>query len=217
MLSDIKLYGSFTLSFVGSRNKKGDEVIVPETTWIATAAAVTYVGATPVFADICSDTWVLDTVKIEKLITSKTKAIIPVHLYGQPVEMDNLLKLANKYNLKVIEDAAPSIGTIYRGKKTGSFGDMAAFSFQGAKAVVAGEGGILVSNNKDLIDKAWFYNDHCRDVNRPLCNSGIGYKLKMSNIQASIALAQMEKVEEIVAKKSKFLIGIMNGCQILKR
>lgn len=193
--------GALHLALLALGIKKGDEVIVPETTWIATAAAVTYVGATPVFADICSDTWVLDTVKIEKLITSKTKAIIPVHLYGQPVEMDNLLKLANKYNLKVIEDAAPSIGTIYRGKKTGSFGDMAAFSFQGAKAVVAGEGGILVSNNKDLIDKAWFYNDHCRDVNRPLCNSGIGYKYKMSNIQASIALAQMEKVEEIVAKK----------------
>ncbi len=179
----------------------GDEVIVPETTWIATAAAVVYVGATPVFADIEADSWVLDSSKLERYITPRTKAIIPVHLYGQPVVMEPIWELAEKYGLFILEDAAPSIGTIYKGKKTGSLGHAAAFSFQGAKAIVTGEGGFLVTNDEDLKNKAWFYNDHGRDSKRALYNIEIGHKYKMSNVQAAIGLAQMEKVEEVVAKK----------------
>lgn len=193
--------GALHLALLAMGIGKGDEVILPETTWIATASAITYVGATPVFADIKPDTWVLDPKSVEKLITPRTKAIMPVHLYGQPVDMDPILELAQKHNLRILEDAAPSVGTIYKGKKTGSFGDMAAFSFQGAKALVSGEGGILVSDNKELIEKAWFYNDHGRDPNRALYNIAIGYKYKMSNIQAALALAQIEKAEEIVEKK----------------
>jgi len=179
----------------------GDEVIVPETTWIATAAAVCYVGATPVFADIKADTWVMDTEKLEKYITPKTKAIMPVHLYGQPVVMEPIWALAEKYNLFILEDAAPSIGTIYKGKKTGSLGHAAAFSFQGAKAVVTGEGGFLLTQDEELFKQAWYFNDHGRDASKALYNTAIGHKYKMSNIQAALGLAQMEKIEEIVTQK----------------
>ena len=179
----------------------GDEVIVPETSWIATAAAVVYVGATPVFADIEADTWVLNTRDLEKYITTKTKAVIPVHLYGQPVDMEPLWALAGKYNLFILEDAAPSIGTMYKGKKTGSLGHAAAFSFQGAKAVVTGEGGFFLTDDDELMKRAWFINDHGRDPSKALYNLEIGHKYKMSNIQAAIGLAQMDKIEDIVAQK----------------
>lgn len=179
----------------------GDEVIVPETSWIATAAAVVYTGATPIFADIEADTWVLDSNRIERYITPRTKAIIPVHLYGQPVNMEPIWAVAEKYGLFILEDAAPSIGSIYKGKKTGSLGHAAAFSFQGAKAVVTGEGGFFLTNDEELQKRAWFINDHGRDPNRALYNIEIGHKYKMSNIQAAIGLAQMEKIEDIVAQK----------------
>ncbi len=179
----------------------GDEVIVPETTWIATAAAVSYVGAKPVFADIEADTWVLDVTKLEKHINKNTKAIIPVHLYGQVVDMDPVMELARKHNLFVLEDSAPAIGSLYKGRKAGSLGHAAAVSFQGAKALVTGEGGFFLTHDEELRDKAWFYNDHCRDPERTLYNIDIGFKYKMSNIQAALGLAQVEKVEEIVAQK----------------
>lgn len=193
--------GALHLALLAMNIGPGDEVIVPETTWIATAAAVTYVGAKPVFADIEADTWVLDPKSVEKKITSKTKAIIPVHLYGQAVDMDPIMDLAKKHKLFVLEDSAPAIGTIYKGKKTGSFGHASAYSFQGAKAVVTGEGGFFLTNDEELKNKAWFFNDHGRDPHRTLYNIGIGYKYKMSNIQAAVGLGQMDKIEEIVAKK----------------
>lgn len=193
--------GALHLALLAKGIGPGDEVIVPETTWIATAAAVVYVGATPVFADIEADSWVMDSSKLERYITPKTKAIIPVHLYGQPVVMEPIWDLAAKHGLFILEDAAPSIGTIYKGRKTGNLGHAAAVSFQGAKAVVTGEGGFLLTNDEELKKKAWYFNDHGRDAHRTLYNTGIGYKYKMSNVQAAIGLAQMEKIEEIVAKK----------------
>jgi dTDP-4-amino-4,6-dideoxygalactose transaminase/RimJ/RimL family protein N-acetyltransferase len=193
--------GAMHLALLAMGIGRGDEVIVPETTWIATASAVVYVGATPVFADIDPDTWVLNVEEIEKKITNRTKAVIPVHLYGNPVDMDLLLALREKYGFYILEDAAPSIGTEYKGSRTGSFGDMAAFSFQGAKAFVTGEGGFLVSSNKRLIDNARVYWDHGRDPENPLSAKTIGYKYKMSNIQAALGLAQIEKASEIVEKK----------------
>lgn len=193
--------GALHLALLSMGIGPGDEVIVPDTTWIATASAVCYVGATPVFADIEPDTWVLDPQRLEPLITSKTKLIIPVHLYGQAVDMEPLWALAEKYNLDILEDAAPSIGTEYKGRKTGSLGRAAVFSFQGAKALVTGEGGILVSNDKSLMNRARFLGDHGRDPSRVLYNSEIGYKYKMSNITAALGLAQTERAEEIVERK----------------
>ncbi|MBI4839069.1 MAG: GNAT family N-acetyltransferase, partial [Nitrospirae bacterium] len=193
--------GALHLALLSMGVGAGDEVIVPETTWIATVSAVKYVGAVPVFADIEPDTWVMDPRSVARLITPKTKCIIPVHLYGHPVDMDPISEMASKYGINILEDAAPSVGAEYKGKKTGSLGRASAFSFQGAKALVTGEGGMFLTNDRELMERARFLGDHGRDPHRALCNIEIGYKYKMSNIQAALGLAQIERVEEIVAKK----------------
>jgi perosamine synthetase len=179
----------------------GDEVIVPDITWVATASAVAYVGATPVFCDIEEGSWCMSTASAERLITSKTKAIFPVHLYGHPSNMPEIMKLAGKYKLKVIEDAAPSIGAEVGGQKTGSFGDISGFSFQGAKILVTGEGGMLVTNNQSLFNRVKSLGDHGRDPRYPLAAVEVGYKYKMSNIQAALGLAQIERVNELINRK----------------
>lgn len=193
--------GALHLALLSLGIGPGDEVIVPEITWIATASVVTYVGAKPVFADIDPETWVLDSNKVARHITPRTKAIMPVHLYGHPVDMAPLNDLSEKYGIAILEDAAPSIGSEFNGKKTGSLGHAAAFSFQGAKTLVTGEGGMLVTNDENIMERARFLNDHGRDPNRTLFNIEIGYKYKMSNLQAALGLAQTERAEEIVAKK----------------
>jgi perosamine synthetase len=193
--------GAMHLALVALGIGPGDEVVVPEITWVATAAVVTYVGATPVFCDVDKESWTMCPKSLEKAITSKTKAIMPVHIYGHPCDMEPIWQLAQKHNLKIIEDAAQSIGAEYKGQRTGSLGDMAAFSFQGAKALVTGEGGILLCKDQALFERAKFKGDQGRDPNRALFNIEIGYKYKMSNVQASIGLAQTERVEEIVEKK----------------
>jgi perosamine synthetase len=179
----------------------GDEVIVPEITWVATASAVAYTGATPVFCDIEEGSWCMDVKSVESLITSNTKAIFPVHLYGHPANMPAIMKLADRYGLYVIEDAAPSIGAEIDGKKTGSFGHVADFSFQGAKILVTGEGGMLVTNDQDLFGRVKSLGDHGRDPMHPLAAVEVGYKYKMSNLQAALGLAQLERVEELVNRK----------------
>ena len=193
--------GALHLGLLACGIGKGDEVIVPEITWVATASAVTYTGAKPVFCDIEEGSWCLDVASLESLITPKTKAIIPVHLYGHPANMPAVMALAEKYGLYVIEDAAPSIGAEIAGQRTGSFGHLSGFSFQGAKILVTGEGGMLVSNDDDLFNKAVFYGDHGRDPNRPLAAVEVGYKYKMSNIQAALGLAQIERADELVERK----------------
>jgi perosamine synthetase len=181
----------------------GDEVIVPDQTWVATANAVRYVGAIPIFADVEIDTWNLDVKSVEGLITNKTKAIMPVHMYGHPARMDGLVALANKYNLKIVEDAAPAIGAEWQGKRCGSFGDFAGFSFQGAKLMVTGEGGMLVTNNDDLYKKALKIWDQGRNPNKVFWIDENGVKFKMSNIQAAIGLAQLERVDELIEMKRR--------------
>ncbi|MCC3510853.1 MAG: GNAT family N-acetyltransferase [Microcoleus sp. PH2017_17_BER_D_A] len=178
----------------------GDEVIVPDITWVATADAVLYVGATPIFADVELDSWCLDPVSFESKITDKTKAVMPVHLYGHPARMDKIMEIARRHNLYVVEDAAPAIGAECQGQKVGTFGDFAAYSFQGAKLLVTGEGGMLVTNNEELYKKAW-----------ALWNMGTlpgtfwatqkGYKYRMSNIQAALGLGQLERVDELIEAK----------------
>jgi perosamine synthetase len=128
----------------------GDEVILADTNWIASASPITYLGAKPVFVDILSDTWCLDPDKVESAITSRTKAIIAVHLYGNLCEMDRLLEIGEKYKITVIEDAAEAIGSDYHGKKAGSIGEFGTFSFHGTKTVTTGEGGMFVTNNNDF-------------------------------------------------------------------
>ncbi len=193
--------GALHLAFAALNLKEGDEVIVPEISWIATAATVTYTGAKPIFADIDYDTWCIDSKSAKKLITSKTKAIMPVHLYGNPANMDEISAIAKEYNLFIVEDAAPSLGASYKGRKTGSFGNVAAFSFQGAKIITSGEGGMFVTNDTELFDRVKKLNDHGRSLTKALWNDEVGYKYKMSNIQAALGLAQLERIEELVDKK----------------
>jgi perosamine synthetase len=183
----------------------GDEVIVPDQTWVATANAVRYVGATPIFVDINPDDWTINPSNIERSITSKTKAIIPVHMYGHPAKMEQVLQISEKYNLFVVEDAAPSIGAEYKGKKTGSFGHFSAFSFQGAKLMVTGEGGMLLTDDDNLYvaaKKVWDQGRNAQ-VNIPFWIDGKGLKYKMSNIQAAVGLGQLARIETLVAMKRR--------------
>jgi perosamine synthetase len=193
--------GALHLGLLACGIGKGDEVIVPEITWVATASAVTYTGAKPIFCDIEEGSWCMDVKSVESMITPKTKAIMPVHLYGHPANMPELMKLAEKHGLYVIEDAAPSIGAEILGQRTGSFGHVSGFSFQGAKLMVTGEGGMLVANDKEIFERSRFLGDHGRNPNSPLAAIEIGYKYKMSNIQAALGLAQLERADELINQK----------------
>lgn len=180
----------------------GDEVIVPDLTWVATANAVLYVGATPIFADVEAGSWCLDPNSFESCITPMTKAVIPVHLYGHPCDMDSILRIAEKHGLYVIEDAAPSIGAEYKGHRIGSFGHFAAFSFQGAKLAVTGEGGMLVTSDSELYRKARQIWDQGRQPGTFWIEKN-GLKYKMSNVQAAIGLAQLERNDSMVEAKRR--------------
>lgn len=183
--------------------KKGDEVILPEIGFVAAANAISYLGAKPVFVDVEKDTWCLDPNLIEKKITKKTKAIMPVHIYGSLTDMDPITKLAKQYDLKVIEDACPSVGSTYKGKKTGSLGDIAAFSFQGAKILVTGEGGMVVTNDANLYEKARYWGDHAKDKNKAFWNTDVGYMYRMANLLGALGLAQLERIETLIKKKRR--------------
>lgn len=174
--------------------KPGDEVIVPTLTYIATANAVAYCGAKPIFVDSEPRTWNIDPSKIEAKINKKTKGIIVVHLYGHPVDMDPVMKLAKKYNLFVIEDAAEAHGAEYKNKRVGSIGDAGVFSFFGNKIITAGEGGMVVTNNKKIDEKIRLYKGQGQDPKRRYWFIVTGYNYRMTNIQAAVGLAQLEKI-----------------------
>lgn len=180
----------------------GDEVIVPEITWIATAAPISYVGATPVFADVDPETWCLCPDSFEKAITPRTKAVITVDLYGNMVDYDRILAIAARYNLRVIEDAAEAVGARYKGKPAGSFGDVGVFSFHGSKTLTTGEGGMLVTNNTEIFNRANFLRDHGRvPGDFSFENSEVAFKYKMSSMQAALGLAQIERLDELIKRK----------------
>lgn len=191
----------------------GDEVIVPDETWVATANAVRYVGAIPVFADVELDTWNIDAKSVESLITPKTKAVVAVHMYGHPARMNLLLDVARKHGLKVVEDAAPAIGAEWEGKRCGSFGDFSAFSFQGAKLLVTGEGGMLVTNDDELYQKALKIWDQGRNPSRVFWIDANGVKFKMSNVQAAIGLAQLERADELIEMKRRIFDWYKEGLE----
>jgi perosamine synthetase len=200
--------GALHLGLAALGIKKGDEVIIADINWIASAAPVIYVGAKPVFVDVLPDTWCIDPKKVEKAINRNTRAIIAVHLYGNLCEMDELRVIAKKHGLILIEDAAEAIGSEYKGKKTGSMGDFGVFSFHGTKTVTTGEGGMLVTNNKQLYRKVQLLNNHGRN---PKCKKQfwpdiLGYKYKISNIQAAIGCAQMERLSELLARKREIFL-----------
>ncbi|MGG4193127.1 DegT/DnrJ/EryC1/StrS family aminotransferase [Paenibacillus jamilae] len=173
----------------------GDEVIVPTLTFVATANAVTYCGALPVFVDVEADTWNMDIRAIEQKITSRTKGIIAVHLYGHPADMDPIMELAHKYDLFVIEDAAEAIGAQYKGRMAGALGHTATFSLFGNKVITTGEGGVVTTNNEAIAEKIRLLRGQGIDKNKKYWHPVIGYNYRMTNIQAAIGCAQLEKVE----------------------
>jgi perosamine synthetase len=180
----------------------GDEVIVPDATWIATSAPVSYVGATPVFADVDKGSWCLDAAALERAITPRTRAVIVVHLYGNMADMDAIMDVAKRQDIAVIEDTAEAIGSEYRGRKAGAFGDAATFSFHGSKTLTTGEGGMLVTSRDDLFARVLRLRDHGREPgDRLFLNQEIAYKYKMSALQAAFGLAQLERIEQLVARK----------------
>lgn len=179
-----------------------DEVIVPDLTWIASAAPINYVGATPVFADVDEHSWCLSAEAFEQAITPKTKAVIVVNLYGNMPDMDAILAVAQKHSITVIEDAAESIGSEYKSKKAGSFGQISVFSFHGSKTLTTGEGGMLLTDDPDIYQRCRFLQDHGREPGgKMFWNSEVAYKYKMSSMQAALGLAQLERVEELITRK----------------
>ena len=180
---------------------EGDEVIVPDVTFAATINAVLFVKATPVLCEIDSRTWCIDTNEVKKLINKNTKAIIPVHLYGQVCDMDNLIELAGDHDLFVVEDCAESLGSKWKGQLTGTFGDVSVFSFFGNKTITTGEGGMVLFKNKHFADKARVLRDHGMDKSRRYWHNEIGFNYRLTNIQAAIGVAQLERLPEIIKKK----------------
>ncbi len=190
------------LSLLALGVKDGDEVIVPDATWIASSAPISYVGATPVFADIDPRTWCLSAESFEACITPKTRAVIPVDLYGGMPDMDAICAIARHHNIAIIEDAAEALGAEYKGKRAGSFGDTGVFSFHGSKTVTTGEGGMLVTDREDLFNRIQILRDHGRQPgDRMFFNTEVAYKYKMSSMQAALGLAQIERIDELLQRK----------------
>jgi perosamine synthetase len=194
--------GALHISLLALGIKEGDEVIVPEVTWVATASAVRYVGATPIFAEIDPFTWTISLQSIKDLVTEKTKAIIPVHLYGYAANVVEISDFAKSKGIFVVEDAAPAIGTKIGNNFAGAIGDIGCYSFQGAKMLVTGEGGMLVTNNEDLYRKAKKIQDHGRKPGTFWIEE-LGYKYKMSNIQAALGLAQLYRADNQIFRKRR--------------
>ncbi len=192
---------------------KGDEVIVPDLTFIATANAVTYCNAKPIFVDSHPEYWGIDPEKIEEKITKNTKAIIPVHLYGHPCNMDPIMDIAEDYELYVIEDVAEAHGAEYKGKKVGSFGDISCFSFYGNKIITTGEGGMCITNNKELAEKMRVLRDHGMNPNKKFWHDVIGFNYRMTNMQAAVGLAQLQKLDEFIEKRRQIAKWYEDGLE----
>jgi len=177
----------------------GDEVIVPDLTFAATANAVLHAGATPVLVDVDSESWTLDPQEVERAITPQTKAVIPVHLYGQPCDMGRLMSLAADHGLRVIEDCAEAHGAEYGGAKVGSFGDIACFSFFGNKIITTGEGGMCVTQSASLDGRLRVLRDHGMTPGKSYWHDVVGFNYRMTNLQAAIGCAQLERIDQILA------------------
>mgnify|MGYP001449548854 CR=1 FL=1 len=181
---------------------KGDEVIMPTFTIISPAQSIINSGAIPVLIDSCIDTWNMDVDKIEKKITEKTKAILVVHIYGIPTDLDPIIRLCKKYNLKLIEDAAEVHGLKYKNKMCGSFGHISTFSFYPNKHITTGEGGMIISNNKELDKRCKKLRNLCFETKRRrFIHYEIGWNYRMTNLQAALGLAQLEKIKSNIEKK----------------
>ncbi len=181
----------------------GDEVIVPDFTYVACSNVVHYTGATPIFVDVDRETWSIDATKLEKHITKRTKAIMPVHLYGNLADIEGINSIAKKHKLFVLEDACEALGCTWKGKHAGSLSHAAAFSFQGAKLLAIGEGGMFVTDRKDWIERARSLVDHGVSFKKQMWADEIGYMYPMNNVSAALGLARLEEIKDLVARKRK--------------
>lgn len=194
----------------------GDEVIVPTLTFAATANVVLHAGARPVLVDVEEATWNLDPRQMEQALTDRTKAVIPVHLYGHPADMGPILALAEKHRLWVVEDAAEAHGAEYRGRRVGGLGHLGCFSFYGNKIITTGEGGMIVTDNPEWAEKARILRDHGMSKERKYWHPLMGFNYRMTNIQAAIGLGQMTKIDAILTKKRRIAERYHQGLQDLE-
>lgn len=195
--------GALQISLMALGVGEDDEVLVPDLTWVASATAIRDAGAKPVFVDVEEDSWNIDSSKLFQKLNKKTKAIVVVHMYGGAARMTQIMKFAQENNLYVVEDAAPAIGAKWEGKNCGTFGEFGCFSFQGAKLLVTGEGGMLVTDNESLYQKAKKISDQGRNPNKTFWIDETGVKFKMSNVQAALGLGQIQRADENIAMKRR--------------
>ncbi len=199
--------GALHMGMAGLGVGPGDEVIMADSNWIASAAPIVRLGAKAVFVDILTDTWCLDPDLVEAAITERTKAIVAVHLYGNLCDMDRLLALGSRYGIPVIEDAAEAIGSVYRGRRAGSLGSFGAFSFHGTKTITTGEGGMFVTDDEELYETVLTLSNHgrSRGQTKQFWPDMVGFKYKMPNVAAAIGCAQLERVDSLVERKREIL------------
>jgi perosamine synthetase len=195
--------GAIHLGFAGLGIRPGDEVILADINWIASVAPLVHLGAKPVFVDVLPDSWCIDPAKAEAAITPKTKAILAVHLYGNLCDMDALLDIGKRRGIAVVEDAAEALGSIWHGKRAGSMGAFASFSFHGSKTITTGEGGMFVTDDTALYERVLMLSSHgrARGEKRHFWPAAVGYKYKMSAMQAAIGCAQLERIDALLARK----------------
>lgn len=183
----------------------GDEVILPDLTFVATANAVVLAGATPVMADVRTSDWCLDPASVERLITPRTRALMPVHLYGHPCAMNELRTIADTHGLLVIEDAAEAHGASYRGRRVGGLGACGTFSFYGNKIITTGEGGALTTDSDEIAARARFLRDHAMSPERRYWHTEVGFNYRMTNLQAALGVAQLQRVGAFTAERADIL------------
>lgn len=195
--------GALQLALAALEIGPGDEVVVPDITWIASVSPIVHAGATPVLVDVLPDTWCIDPDRVEEALTPRTKAVVCVHLYGNLCAMDRISGICRDRGVALIEDAAEGLGSQWHGRMAGSMGDFSVFSFHGTKTVCTGEGGMLCSTRTDLWDRVRTLADHGRRPGEPIqfwC-SEFGHKFKMSNLQAAMGCAQMERIDDLLLRK----------------
>jgi perosamine synthetase len=191
----------------------GDEVILADSNWVATVAPIVHLGATPIFVDVLPSSWCIDPTLVREAISTKTKAIIATHLYGNLAEMNELVAIGRATGVPIIEDAAEAIGSTYLGQRAGSIGLFGVFSFHGSKTITTGEGGMLVTNDGKLFERVLTLSNHGRDRSekRLFWPSAVGFKYKMTNVQAALGCAQLSRSDELVAKRQRVLSKYKNA------
>jgi perosamine synthetase len=185
--------------------KPGDEVIIPDLTFVATANAVAYTGATPVLADIDTDTLCMDPASVKSLISARTRAIMPVHLYGHPADMDVLTEIGDAHGIAIVEDAAEAHGAEYKGRRVGGLGKCGVFSFYGNKVITTGEGGMLTTNDRDFCERARRLRDHAMSPQRRYFHEERGFNYRITNLQAALGVAQLERIDEFLDRRAEIM------------